>query len=1142
MKRILLACMLLIGSMTYSQTTYYWVGSSTATPNISTNSNWNTMLNGTGSSRGSSTGSGDILVFDGTNLGGATPVTGPVTININTSITCAALRFINGADVSMGRTTSGGGGTSTISLNGEGTSAPDFFIDATSTATVVSGNGSSRISPVAGVTTISGLVNGNFRMITSQQMRFDNGIAGTGKLVFANGSSFTSNITGASSYPFGSGTQSAEKWTVFEAGSHLYYDGGNSVMASSPVFSPIDFKPGSFYHHRSNNGAGGTFFNRKSFADVIVENNATLTIDGPVYRIDNLTIAAGSSFVTSATTQTAVLGNVVVNGNLTSPAGSSHELLFAGNNPQTISGSGTLAVASLFIASNASVTLSKDITVDNATTVYGKINFGTNRITGAGTFIAYSTLSTGNAIGNLTAGLSHIAGTGIAASQKGLVISGAGIAANTSIVGFSSTGDSIYLSSPITASGTGVALTLSGKASVLQTANTNGFDPVTGSVGVAGVQTFNDGINYIINGATTQPFGITSAGTGTPITMEFLEVTAPITLNRSFTVSDHLTVNGKITLRLLDVAHILSTAALNGTFNTNNYIATSHSAATGEVSHVRVDGVNAAALIPVGSASNYLPVTLTPSSASDFTVAVFEGITTNGLVNGTALTPVQKQRVVDAVWNINRLAGTGNVATQFSWSNVIEGSTFTTLPDGDIGIITNTGSSWSAPSGTGNNTTNTAAGSFATVGSFAIGAVPPSTPFVFNPLPVKTYGDPDFNGGASSLNTTQPIVYSSDNTAVATIVGGLIHIVGAGSANITASQASDGFYPAASVTQPLIVNKAALTITADNKTKFEQTANPTLTATYTGFVYSETPAVLLTPVVLTTTAVLASPPGTYPITASGATSNNYNITFVAGTLTVQPKTQQVLTFPAITTKTYGNANFASNVSSNNNTIPIILVSSNTNVATIVAGNQIHIVGAGISDITASQPGNDGYFAATPITRTLTVNKANLTIRVRDTSRVEQTPNPPFTLTYTGFVLGETVANLLTPPVATTTADINSSPGYYPITLSGATTNNYNITYTNGRLTVFPANNAQQTLNPYQSASNTLTVRVYSDEPRIADIIIYDLSGKPVMKKNLFMPKGFISTDMNIGLLASGVYIVKLKGAATDLSKMVRIIH
>jgi hypothetical protein len=61
---------------------------------------------------------------------------------------------------------------------------------------------------------------------------------------------------------------------------------------------------------------------------------------------------------------------------------------------------------------------------------------------------------------------------------------------------------------------------------------------------------------------------------------------------------------------------------------------------------------------------------------------------------------------------------------------------------------------------------------------------------------------------------------------------------------------------------------------------------PTLTASYSGFVLGETPAVLTTPVTLSTyTGDRAS---TYAIVASGATAANYIITFVNGTLTVSP--------------------------------------------------------------------------------------------------------------------------------------------------------------------------------------------------------------------------------------------------------------
>ncbi len=59
-------------------------------------------------------------------------------------------------------------------------------------------------------------------------------------------------------------------------------------------------------------------------------------------------------------------------------------------------------------------------------------------------------------------------------------------------------------------------------------------------------------------------------------------------------------------------------------------------------------------------------------------------------------------------------------------------------------------------------------------------------------------------------------------------------------------------------------------------------------------------------------------------------------------------------------------------------LPVVYKSSNTAVATIV-GNIATIVGIGTTTITASQEGNDNYFAAAEVARTLTVNKGSQTI-------------------------------------------------------------------------------------------------------------------------------------------------------------------
>ncbi len=92
-------------------------------------------------------------------------------------------------------------------------------------------------------------------------------------------------------------------------------------------------------------------------------------------------------------------------------------------------------------------------------------------------------------------------------------------------------------------------------------------------------------------------------------------------------------------------------------------------------------------------------------------------------------------------------------------------------------------------------------------------------------------------------------------------------------------------------TRSLTINvaKAALTVTADNKSKFFGDPLPAFTASYSGFVFGDTattPGVIRGALVFSTTATAASPVGTYPVTPGGISASNYTITFVPGQLTV----------------------------------------------------------------------------------------------------------------------------------------------------------------------------------------------------------------------------------------------------------------
>ena len=152
-------------------------------------------------------------------------------------------------------------------------------------------------------------------------------------------------------------------------------------------------------------------------------------------------------------------------------------------------------------------------------------------------------------------------------------------------------------------------------------------------------------------------------------------------------------------------------------------------------------------------------------------------------------------------------------------------------------------------------------------------------------LPTMTYGDVDYELPATTTEGLT-LAWAIEDETIAEISGNTLTIKGAGTTTVTATQAGNDEYEAFERTFTLTVNKAPLTITANDCTKQEGEDNPELTVSYEGFVYNDDISSLTTLPSITTTATTESPAGTYPITASGAEAANYEITYVEGTLTV----------------------------------------------------------------------------------------------------------------------------------------------------------------------------------------------------------------------------------------------------------------
>jgi uncharacterized repeat protein (TIGR02543 family) len=486
-----------------------------------------------------------------------------------------------------------------------------------------------------------------------------------------------------------------------------------------------------------------------AFPNATVENNKTLTRTGNYaapsanYTVTQPSLTA--SITTRSLTITANNVNKPFGDVLTGGSGSTAFTSSGLQNGETI-GSVTIDYGNGAGASDAVGTYSGQVTPSAATGgTYTASNYSISYVAGD---IIVSDVPTLDAV-TLTSTLTSTYGT--ASTGVSFTASGSNLSANITATAQSgyevSSDNSIFSSSVSVSSGATVYVRFSATLAA-------------GS--------YNNATSVVLSSTGATSTNVTTSSAGNTVSVKGLTITGISISNKTYDGNTTATISG--------------TAAYSGLVNGESFSVSGTPSATfsdknvGNGKSVLVSGytapsVNYSITQPTGLTANITAKELTVTSAA-VTTKTYDG-TTSATITGT---------LVGVIF-------------------------------GDIVSLVGTGTFASANVGTGINVTSTSTLTGADAGNYSLtqptgltGEITKANQTItFGALANKTTADVPFNLTATA-SSGLTVSYTSSNTAVATIVGNTVTIVGVGTTNITATQSGNNNYNAAAdVIQPLTV-------------------------------------------------------------------------------------------------------------------------------------------------------------------------------------------------------------------------------------------------------------------------------------------------------------------------------------------------
>jgi hypothetical protein len=501
---------------------------------------------------------------------------------------------------------------------------------------------------------------------------------------------------------------------------------------------------------------------------------------------------------------------------------------------------------------------------------------------------------------------------------------------------------------------------------------------------------------------TAYQAGSTSYETATAVS-RVLTVTNNGSAASRLLIQDNFTAGDSVTKRTPDVATIfgrvyqkakpLSTdknLIVNGVAQLGSNVGEAIKI-TDTISYTRPTYINVADTFDLGTLTNNSPVRPargvylgfwkaipTSTSTSIDSYSQFYGVFVNPdgtlrLWNGknkSDSTPVQTLAYI-GTWSggatKHTMSYTINTTTGLMSNFVLDGVTTYAWKDTAVFTASNTNYAGFGVSGA-------ASANYGNIHGFKVTNVSPllSQTITFPAIPVKQTNDDDFNPRASA-SSGNPITYSSSNTTVATIVDGLVHIVGEGTTTITATQLGNNDYSSASATQTLTVKRGQTITFAALTDMYVGDADFNLTATASsGLPVTYSSSATGVAVIVNGTKVHVVGAGIATITASQQGDATYAAGVSAPQLLTVKKVDQTIAFDAIADRKLGDDDFDAGATATSG-LPVVYASADESVATIV-NNKIHVVGEGSVLITASQAGDSKFATALSKAQPLNITK------------------------------------------------------------------------------------------------------------------------------------------------------------------------